>query len=221
MTADLDPPPAVLASLAARLAPAELDRARRFRAEADRRRSVAARGWLRSILGLCLGLPPAAVPIEEAAGGKPAVVGGPTLHFNLSHAGDVAVVAVSGRAVGVDVERLDAAEDCQELVPTVCTAREALRLRALAPGDRRVGFLGYWTAKEAYLKGLGVGLALEPRRVEVEWLGDGRAAVGHGAAAGPGWRVVMVPGPAGHVVAVAAPGDDWSAVTATTAGLGL
>lgn len=88
---------------------AERERARALRLPEARRRWVAARWALRLVLGSYLGRDPAAIELRFGAHGKPALAGNESLRFNLSHSGELAVIAVSGeREVGVDVQRLGA-----------------------------------------------------------------------------------------------------------------
>ncbi|HEY6729935.1 MAG TPA: hypothetical protein VI039_02805 [Solirubrobacterales bacterium] len=63
---------------------------------------------LRRVLAVYLGEEPARIQLEKGEHGKPRLAGNePPLKFNLSHSGDLALVAVSGaNEMGVDVERL-------------------------------------------------------------------------------------------------------------------
>ena len=84
----------------------EKDRAARFHFEKDRRLFVLARCVLRSALGRVLDVPPAAVPIQLGANGKPELgSANASLTFNLSHSGDQVAVAIApGARVGIDIE---------------------------------------------------------------------------------------------------------------------
>ena len=73
-----------------------------------RRRWVAARWALRTVLGSYLGTDPARVELQEGAGGKPRTPEPAPVRFNLSHSGELALVAITAeREVGIDVERTD------------------------------------------------------------------------------------------------------------------
>ncbi len=194
-------------SLVDGLSSAEWARARRYRSAADARRFVAARGWLRQVLAADLGCAPAAVPLVDGPG-KPFVAGGAGPRFNLSHAGDLVVIAVATREVGVDVEVVADGTASLEAARVACTPPELAALDRLAPGERAEAFLRLWTAKEAYLKGRGVGLAVEPQRVEV---GAGEMApvrLDGETGAAQWWVRRLAPAP-GYVGAVAAQGRDW------------
>lgn len=90
--------------------------------------------------------------LPRAAGGKPYLE---RLEFNWSHSGNLAVLAVSGRAaVGVDVEIL---RPCpHRLAISRRFFATALQQRVLKGGDR--SFLQAWTYYEAWLKAQGIGV---------------------------------------------------------------
>lgn len=146
----------------------ERDRARRrqiLRA-ADRDRFLAAWVLARLVLGARLGRDPAALRFDRACAhcgdpghGKPFVqTPASGLDFSLSHVGGLAVLAVSGRTVGLDVE--DTTAGAQPLAP-------ALTDRERAECSDYADFARLWTRKEAVLKAAGKGLAIHPRRIEV------------------------------------------------------
>lgn len=140
----------------------ERDRASRFLRETDRTAFTISHGALRSIVGGYLAIPAASVPFMVGPAGKPAVGGDLAdrgLEFNLSHAGDFALVAVSsGSVVGVDVERWDPNVECLDLAVHYFSERERNELHALAPDETMAGFFNAWTRKEAYLKATGDGI---------------------------------------------------------------
>lgn len=88
------------------------------------------------------------------------------LSFNLSHSGDYAVVAVSDREVGVDIEYK---KKNALLVAKRCfTEREYKTI--LEAGDaqeQELCFLQYWTLKEAYIKHSGKGLSTPLNSFEI------------------------------------------------------
>jgi 4'-phosphopantetheinyl transferase len=92
--------------------------------------------------------------------GKPLLTGG-DIEFNLSHSGGYALVAVSrGRNVGVDVEKIRADIEIENLSSRYFSTGEISELMALPPEQRMVGFFQCWTRKEAYIKAQGLGLSL-------------------------------------------------------------
>ena len=148
---------------------------------------LAARIALRQILALYASVPPERLTFAAGARGKPAIAGGSPLRFSLSRAAGRAVLAVTWqREVGVDLEPRDPdllrRQEWDTLLTAACSAAEARRLRNLPRQiDRLDAFLRLWTLKEAYLKGIGLGLYSEPRDLEIAIDEDGRARVRHEA----------------------------------------
>ena len=141
----------------------ERARAGRFRFDHDRNRFVACRGALRQILGRYLDGPPESIRFAYGPRGKPFLEqggNGPGLRFNVSHALDDAVVAVTaGREVGIDVEHARTGLDPVELAGRFFTPGERAFIERHEPGQRPGAFLACWTRKEAWLKAAGVGMA--------------------------------------------------------------
>lgn len=161
---DLDAADAEVERLARTLSDDEQARAARFAFPRDRRRFVVARGGLREILGRHLCVEPAALGLALTREGKP-VLAGPAgaaaLRFSVSHAGSLAVYALTlGLDVGVDVERLERGPAAELLASRALSARESAALEALPPDERERAFFTVWTRKEAYAKARGLGLAL-------------------------------------------------------------
>jgi 4'-phosphopantetheinyl transferase len=141
----------------------------RFLFAHDRERFVAARSGLRRILGRYLGCPADAVAFRLGSHGKPALDHDePPLSFNLSHSGDLALLAVVRRGeVGVDVEREQATIDVESMAARWFSAAEQRALLALPPEARAAAFFRGWTRKESYIKAHGEGLSLPLDRFTV------------------------------------------------------
>ena len=141
---------------------AEQQRMHGFRVNSARAEFVAARWLLRSTLSTHFGEAPQCWTFNALPGGKlvvctPAEV---QAHISLSHAAGVVTCAVSRhRQVGVDIERSRARSIDPTLAERYFAAEEARALRETACADRADAFCRLWTLKEAYLKGLGIGLA--------------------------------------------------------------
>jgi 4'-phosphopantetheinyl transferase len=142
----------------------ELARANRYHFPQDRERFIVGRGLLRLLVGRYLGLEPAAVAFCYNAYGKPALaaeLGQTGLQFNLSHAGDKLIFAFTRqRAVGVDIERVRANLNYEEIAMRFFSPAEQVALATLPTALRLEAFFDGWTRKEAYLKAQGQGLAL-------------------------------------------------------------
>lgn len=151
------------------LTDADHQRAAAFRFPGDARYWSACRAALRRILGRICGLHPHDVPIVPGRNGKPALTGAfAGIHFNLSHCHDLALVAVGGSPVGVDIEPLERAPDLLGCESSFCHPLEIESL-PVDPGTRSLRLLEIWTAKEAMLKALGTGLLQPPEEVRLHF----------------------------------------------------
>lgn len=88
----------------------ERARAERFHFQKDRDHFIVARGQLRAVLGRYLDVEPSQLRFSYGPYGKPSLAresGGGDICFNVSHAGGLALYAVTrGRDIGIDVERI-------------------------------------------------------------------------------------------------------------------
>jgi 4'-phosphopantetheinyl transferase len=186
----------------------EIRRAERLHSEIDRRRFVAAHTALRRELGERLAADPAELEFSrercrQCGGlhGRPIVLrpGGSLarraeLHFSLSHSGGQGLLAISPAPVGVDIEALPAADMAQRLSGLMHPHEQARILSAPEEAQATL-FTRLWCRKEAYLKGVGIGLAHETTEGYLSSLEST-----------PGWRVENVDAPDGFAGAVATTG---------------
>lgn len=158
-------------ALLERLSDDERARAERLREPNSRMSYVAAHALLRDALGVELGIGPRDVEIVHDARGAPSLGGehgSSPIRFSLTHTdGLVACALARSRDVGIDAEHRSRGGLVSELAETTLTEDER---QAIEGGDepaRAAGFLRLFTRKEAYLKALGVGLAVEMSRVRL------------------------------------------------------
>ena len=132
----------------------------KFRHEQGRRTCAAA------YLLLCEGLrreygisqPPV---FEYGEHGKPAIVGHPEIHFNMSHCREAAICVLSDKPVGVDIESIGRYKESLARY-TMNDAEMELIERA---ERREVAFVRLWTLKEAVLKLSGDGIRNDMKHV--------------------------------------------------------
>lgn len=210
----LDPPPPVVAELAALLSPDETARAERFHFPRHRRRYSVGRGVLRRLLGAYLGVDPRRLRFAYGERDKPRLAEPATrLEFNLSNSSDLALIATGeGGELGVDLEALRPMDDALAISERFFSASERTALAACPAGERDDAFFRCWTRKEAYVKAVGDGIALGLDRFDVS-LEPGAAARFVALEGDPGraadWSLYHLdPGP-GYVGALAVPGRDW------------
>jgi 4'-phosphopantetheinyl transferase len=161
------------------LSPDECARADRFHFERDRTRFIAARHFLRSVLGRIVSVSPDSLVFDYSPRGKPALASPPGLtqpFFNLSHSDALALLAVTFVGpVGVDVERLRVLNDADQLAARFFSKSEVQALQLLQPPQKFQTFFDLWTRKEAWLKATGKGIAGGLDQVEVAFT-EGRVA---------------------------------------------
>lgn len=158
----LDPSDERIARCETTLSADEGRRAARFRGPGLRRRYVAGRGGLRSLLACYTRARPETLAFSYGAHGKPSLVEAPPrFEFNLSHSHGLALCAVSTvGTLGVDLEQIrPMEEDGRKLIGRFFSAVEQVEFLGLAEGERLGAFFRGWTRKEAFLKAVGTGLA--------------------------------------------------------------
>ena len=160
------------------LAAEEVERLERLGDSDIGRRWLVSRAALREILAAELRVPPASVRLLVGDHGRPRL--DPDAHpadldFNLSHSGELALVAVAreGTRVGVDVERLRPGRNPLRVADRYFSPAEVQAVKAVAPDAQPHEFLRYWTAKEALAKGLGLGLKAPRGELELAQGTDG------------------------------------------------
>lgn len=185
----------------------------RFALDPDRSLRTRTRALLHEVLSGYLGIPAAEVAIGTEREGRPVVVhtdrpGWP--RFSVSHAGAVAVIAVSrGPEVGVDVEDVRRDIDWQQVARAFFAPEELAAIARRARGDRRAAFFDCWVRKEAYVKALGHGFRRTTKDFVVP-LGDAGGVVhdlAPAAARVATWFVRPLAVDAGYAAALVADAD--------------
>ncbi len=142
------------------LAEAELARMARFVTQDLRDRFALAHGALRRILAAYTGDSPESLVFAETDRGKPSLADG-DVAFNLSHSGDIALVAVTrAPSVGVDVEQWKNEVEHHGVAEYCFSPNEQRALREVGsdPHATAQGFFAAWSRKEAYIKATGAGV---------------------------------------------------------------
>lgn len=201
----------------------ERERAARFRFDAHRRAFVTGRATLRAILGRYCGEDPASVRLGVTDHGKPFLLDGGDVSFNLSHSGAVIVYAVAWRRrVGIDVERVRSDLDHDALSARFFAPEEQRALRRVPEAQRQAAFFACWVRKEAFVKGRGEGLSLGLDQFVVSVAPDQPPrllAVRGRPGESEGWSLHALDAGAGYSAAVAVEGPvrqvrcrDWAGV---------
>jgi 4'-phosphopantetheinyl transferase len=138
---------------------AERERAAKYVIPWVRHQFVVGRYLLRLELAQSICTEPKEIELTTREDGKP-VLADPTigLHFNVSHSGGWAAIAMARRPVGVDLEAVREIPNERDLVERFFAPNECLQYRSLPDVMKRMGFLRGWTCKEAVLKAVGSGM---------------------------------------------------------------
>lgn len=185
---------------------AERERASRFYRRDDGERYLFAHGALRLVLADYLTCDPRALRFGAQENGKPFVKDA-DIEFNLSHSGDLALIAVArGRQVGVDVEQLRPMPDLESVAARICRPSELAAITGLAQAHRERAFFALWTRKEALAKATGEGIG-----------GVFRHAREASAELQDRWTLTEVNDLPGYAACVAAEGAGWELVRCTMA----
>jgi 4'-phosphopantetheinyl transferase len=164
-----DRPLAILADLKAQvvepgaetsLSSAERNRLQGLSRTMDRERYLARTALLRTILGLILKREASTIEFGAGSHGKPELLGGRHVHFNISHSGDWLLMGFHpSQAVGVDVQRIDSAMNWRPIAER-CFARPVIDSILKRPKEEQhQHFIQAWCELEALLKCRGQGLS--------------------------------------------------------------
>lgn len=148
----------------------EKERAARLDSEEAPRRFRAAHSALRMILAAYLKLPHSSLVFGQTEFGKPFLINAEAdgLLFNLSYAGNLAVIAVArDREVGIDIEPLRTESVSLDVAAQVFSVAEFYTLSGLNSEQQRDAFVSCWTRKQAYIKARGEGGVLAADQFDV------------------------------------------------------
>ena len=225
----LEGTPALLDLCRSCLSDAERCRADRFVFERDRTHHTVAHAVLRHLLGRYCSVSPESLEFSVSAAGKPSLqipdqnaptnATSPTpknlqaLHFNLTHSGGRALLAVSRcRELGIDLEQVRPNIETLSISRNYFFGSERDAIEGALSVMRDNTFFRYWVAKEAVLKAQGIGLGFPLDQFRVDFLPDGHTArieTFDASRLDGGWTVRLLPCESGWLAAVAARGEDW------------
>jgi 4'-phosphopantetheinyl transferase len=202
---------------AATLSRAEAARAARFVEARNRNEFIVAHGVLRLLLARYLGLPARKLAFSTGAGGKPALAtpshAGSIVSFNMTHSHGRALIAVSdGRELGIDLEQLNPAVKALAIARRYFRNSELTAIQSAASSLQALTFFRYWVAKEAVLKGQGIGLKFPIDGFEVEFdahCKNAQIRTPEDSRLANDWRIRLLPLEGDWIGAVAVRGESW------------
>jgi 4'-phosphopantetheinyl transferase len=155
----------LLAEYRALLNPAEKEQQSRFYFARDRLRYLVTRALVRTVLSRYLSIHPRDWMFSTNAYGCPEIANAQAkeecISFNISHTHSLVVLGVTRhRALGVDVENVEAREALLDIADRFFAPQEVTALNAVPAQQQQYRFFEYWTFKESYIKARRMGLSL-------------------------------------------------------------
>ncbi|MCW8407990.1 4'-phosphopantetheinyl transferase superfamily protein [Legionella sp. PATHC035] len=145
----------------------ERARAERFYFSRHKRRFSTARATLRIILANYLNIPPEQLEFTYNEHGKPEVINSAKLQFNISHTGDLALLAVGkGFPLGVDIEKYSA-RPYEGIAKNLFSDLEYEEFIKVPLALKPAVFFHVWAQKEAFIKACGLGLSYPTKHFSV------------------------------------------------------
>ena len=138
------------------LSASEQNRAHRYHFLKDKNRFILCRVLLKFVLAKHLDSQTAQIIIAIDFNKKPYLDAHPSVFFNVSHAGDFALIAIGKSPIGVDVEYVNRSFDYNEIIPHIFSVDEIDEVKQSC--DEHLTFYKFWTRKEAIVKAIGKGI---------------------------------------------------------------
>jgi 4'-phosphopantetheinyl transferase len=149
------------------LNPSEQARGNRFYFSHHKRRFCTARAVMKIILSRYLNTSPRRLEFTYNPQGKPEIITSQKLHFNLSHTGDLALLAIGkGFPMGVDIEQYSA-RSYEGIAKNLFADSELAEFIKLPTPLKPAIFFHIWAQKEAFIKACGLGLSYPTKQFAV------------------------------------------------------
>ncbi|MFY8033262.1 MAG: 4'-phosphopantetheinyl transferase family protein, partial [Flexibacteraceae bacterium] len=128
----------------------------RFIHQADKDRFTLGRYLTRSILPKYIPDLPPLFELSVTETNKP-YLPNTEVQFNLAHSGEVVVLSVSNKPIGIDIEHIKPIKDMADVMQVCFNEQEINSINSSSNPQFR--FYEFWTRKEAILKATGEGIA--------------------------------------------------------------
>ncbi len=149
----------VLGDLKSILLPDEIAKSEQFHFEKDRNNYIVRRASLRILLSRYLVVPPKAIDFTTGVNKRPILksIHEPRLAFNVSHSGEMILIAISDLDIGVDIEEVSPGFNYTEILESSFSGQEKRYIEKA--GKPLFAFYDIWTRKEALLKACSKGIS--------------------------------------------------------------
>ncbi|MBN2000898.1 4'-phosphopantetheinyl transferase superfamily protein [candidate division KSB1 bacterium] len=191
----------------------EAERFRKYRQKQHRDSFLIRRGFLRIILSRYLKKDPAKIRFSSNSFGKPVVVGNnDRINFSLSHSKELIILALTlEKLVGADIQYNEPSVKFMNIATRFFSDTEIRQLELKSPDRRLAAFYRLWTGKEAYIKGLGMGLSYGLSSFALYEVEESKSfnLVDPLQNKSHEWQIIQVPVPAGYCAALAVPREKY------------
>jgi 4'-phosphopantetheinyl transferase len=146
----------------------EKAKANRYSNLTDKNSSIIRWSVTRLLIATYCGVNPETLCFSTGKNGKPQLVpekNYPSIYFNLSFSGNYALIAVSNRETGTDIEQVKPGFNFTEVLDFVFSTEEKNLI--LNSTDPLTTFYCFFTRKEAIVKALGTGIHDQMQRISV------------------------------------------------------
>lgn len=151
------------------LSHAELARSSRFHFQIDSIRYKVSRVVAKVLLSKVLSIKPSNIELQLNDYGKPKLIAkSNNIFFNVSHSANLGLIAITDIGpIGIDVERYRKKMLAEKFARRFFSESEVKEYLDLPHGQKEEGFFNCWTRKEAFIKALGLGLAMPLKDFDV------------------------------------------------------
>lgn len=131
----------------------EIAKSNRYNKNTDHQRYIVGKFFLRLILSKFKILAPEKIVFHQKENKKPSV---PGIEFNVTHSGNILLIAISANPIGIDIEFINQSFDHNQILRNCFDLDEIDFINTKS--ENLLNFYTLWTRKEALLKSTGEGL---------------------------------------------------------------
>jgi len=143
----------------------EIDRANKYHFQKDKNRFIICRAFLKIFLAGYLKVSIDELIFDQDSNKKPFLSSHPSVHFNVSHSSDYALIIISKHTVGVDIEYINLNFEFNEVLSNVFNDSEMDQIQK--SDNSRENFYKFWTRKESIVKAIGKGIDDDITKISV------------------------------------------------------
>jgi 4'-phosphopantetheinyl transferase len=131
----------------------EIQRAKKFIHDADRKKYITAHYFLRDVLSKYLRVQRKSIEFESGLNGKPLLKNNFSLYFNLSYRDQLFILGISdAEQTGIDVELIREVDDIPAFCKNFFSVNEIKIINEATENEKLFRLFTFWTIKESFIK---------------------------------------------------------------------